>query len=87
MIGGMDGWTLAALALAAIGAAAMVAGRWRVGMGEWARALVVSAVAMAISGAAWRAHGAPLETWFSGFFICAALHRLIEAAAHSRAQE
>lgn len=81
-----DGWTLAALALAVVGGLAVFAGRWKGGMGEWARALVVTAIAVAITGAAWRGHGA-ISLWFSGFFICAALHRWIDAASHASASQ
>ena len=80
-----DIWTIAALAFAALGIAAMIAGIWRPdlaggGLGAWSRALLITAFAAAISGAAWRTVG-PLPVWFSGFFVCAALHRWIDAVS------
>jgi L-asparagine transporter-like permease len=82
----MDVWTIAAIVIAVVGAGAMFASRWLPGSSEWARAAVIAAVAVALSGAAWRGGGA-LELWFSGFFVCAALHRVIDAVTQSRTQQ
>lgn len=76
-----DAWTIAALLAGALGIAAMIGARWRDDLGAWSRALIVTAFALYISGAAWRG-GETLVVWFSGFFVCAALHRWIDAVSH-----
>lgn len=81
----LDIWTVAALVIGALGVAGMVAARWRAGLGEWVRALVITAVAVALTGHAVRT-GDTLSVWFSGFFVCAALHRWIDAVQTHRAQ-
>jgi cell division protein FtsW (lipid II flippase) len=81
----MDAWTLAALAALGMGIAAIVGGRWRTDLGEWSRALIMTAFALYISGAAWRT-GETYVVWFSGFFVCAALHRWIDAVQQMRVQ-
>lgn len=74
----MNAPLLAALALGAIGVALAFAGRWRAGLGEWARALIISALAVAAT-----AYAVSSPTvwpgWISGFLVCAALHRWIDA--------
>lgn len=82
----LDIWSWIALAIAAIGGAAMFATRWMPAASEWARAAIIGAVAIALSGAALNGGGA-LAIWFSGFFVCAALHRLIEAATRHRPEQ
>lgn len=74
----MNAPLLAALALGAIGVALAFAGRWRAGLGEWARALIISAFAV---GASAYAFSSPTlwPVWISGFLVCAALHRWIDA--------
>jgi hypothetical protein len=74
----MNTLMLAALALGAIGLALAFAGRWRAGLGEWARALIISGLAVAASAYALSTPtAAPI--WISGFLVCAALHRWIDA--------
>lgn len=83
----MDIWTIAAIVIAVAGGGAMFASRWLPpGSSEWARAAVISAVAIALSAAAVR-NGGALELWFSGFFVCAALHRVIDAVTQGRTQQ
>jgi len=78
----LDAWTIIALVLAGLGAIVLVALRWRPQLAEHARALLVAAVAIYLSGVAART-GDGYAIWFSGFFVCAALHRWIEAASQS----
>jgi cell division protein FtsW (lipid II flippase) len=80
----LDGWTWAALAALALGVGAAAAGRWRSDLGEVSRALIMSAFTIYVSGAAWRM-GETYVVWFSGFFVCAALHRWIDAVQTLRA--
>ena len=82
----LDAWSWIALAIAVIGGAAMFATRWMPTASAWARAAVIAAVANALSGAALNGGGA-VALWFSGFFVCAALHRLIEAATQGRPEQ
>lgn len=74
----LDPMMLAALGMAAIGVATAFAGRWRAGLGEWARALIISALAVGASGYALSVRDA-IPAWISGFLVCAALHRWIDA--------
>lgn len=76
----LDAWTLAALLAFGLGAAAMVAARWRPDLADWSRALIITGFALIISGHGWRT-GEALSVWFSGFFVCAALHRWIDAVS------
>jgi hypothetical protein len=80
----LDAWTIAALVCAAgAGGIFLLGNRADPSIFEWARALAIGAVALAISGAA--AHGGGgLALWFSGFFVCAALHRVIDAVTQRR---
>ncbi len=77
---GFDAWTVIALVLFVVGVALWIATRWRPGIAEHARALLVAAVAIYLSGIAARTHDG-YALWFSGFFVCAALHRWIDAAS------
>jgi hypothetical protein len=78
----LDAWTIIALILAGLGAVVLVALRWRPEFAEHARALLVAAVAVYLSGVAARTgHGVAI--WFSGFFVCAAVHRWIEAVSQN----
>lgn len=74
----MNGVMLAALAIGAVGIVVAFAARWRAGLGEWARALIISALAVASSAYAVAA-ATPWPAWISGFLVCAALHRWIDA--------
>jgi len=74
----LDYVMLAALGMAAVGIAVALAGRWRAGLGEWARALIISALAVGASGYALSV-GQAIPAWISGFLVCAALHRWIDA--------
>ncbi len=75
---GFDGWTIIAAVLFVTGVAVWIATRWRPGFAEHARALLVASVAIYLSGIAART-GDGYAIWFSGFFVCAALHRWIDA--------
>jgi hypothetical protein len=80
----MDLWAIAAIAVFGMGLASFLAQRFAPGevdWGDWARALFVTAFAIYISGAAFRM-GEGYVIWFSGFFVCAAIHRWIEAVMH-----
>lgn len=80
----LDPVMLSALAIAALGVATAFAGRWRAGLGEWARALIISALALGASGYALTARE-PISAWISGFLVCAALHRWIDAITQRKA--
>lgn len=76
----------AALAVAAIGVAVAFAGRWRAGLGEWARALVITG--LAIGGCAYAlSDRAALSAFVAGFLVCAALHRWIDAVTARKTEE
>ena len=74
----MDAWTVAALVTLLLGVAAAFAGRWRAEAPDFSRALIITAFAIYVSGAAWRTHEVWIA-WFSGFVVCAALHRWADA--------
>lgn len=71
--------TLIALALFALGLAVAFLGRWMKGAGAWARAILLTALALAGTLLAWN-FGQVALWWISGFLVCAALHRWVEAA-------
>lgn len=79
----MTVWTIAALVALAAGLAGWAAGRFHVApavaWGPMSRALIMTAFAIYLSGFAARTH-AGYGVWFSGFFVCAAIHRWIDAA-------
>jgi hypothetical protein len=75
----LDPVMASALAIAALGVATAFAGRWRAGLGEWARALIISAFAVGSTGFALTSPSNTLAFWISGFLVCAALHRWIDA--------
>lgn len=80
----LDLWTIAALICAAGALGIFLLGnRNNPALFEWARALGIGAVALGISGAA-ASGGGGLAFWFSGFFVCAALHRVIDAVTQRR---
>lgn len=81
----LDPVMLSALAIASLGVAVAFAGRWRAGLGEWARALIVSALAVGATSYALTAHE-PVSAWISGFLVCAALHRWIDAITQRKAE-
>jgi hypothetical protein len=81
-----DPLTLAALGVAAIGIMVAFAGRWRPGLGEWARALVISGCAIGACAFAFPS-GSTLSAFVAGFLVCAALHRWIDVFASRGAAE
>lgn len=81
----LDPFTLAALVVAAIGLVVAFAGRWRAGLGEWARALVISGCAIGACAFAFPS-GSTLSAFVAGFLVCAALHRWIDVIATRNAE-
>lgn len=77
---------IAALLIAGIGIVVAFAGRWRPGLGEWARALIVSGCAVGACAYMWSG-GWTLNSFVAGFLVCAALHRWIDVFASRGAAE
>ncbi|MDX2233307.1 MAG: hypothetical protein NW200_02300 [Hyphomonadaceae bacterium] len=81
----LDAWTIAAHCAFSAGALWMIGARFAPALaagGDWSRALVVTGVALLVSGHGWRT-GDTFSVWFSGFFVCAALHRWIDAVSQN----
>ncbi|MBL8557136.1 MAG: hypothetical protein JNM47_00325 [Hyphomonadaceae bacterium] len=77
---------VSALGVAALGLAVAFAGRWRAGLGDWARALIITG--LAIGGCAFAlSDGKPVAAFVAGFLVCAALHRWIDAITARKAEE
>jgi hypothetical protein len=74
-----------ALVMAGIGVVVAFAGRWRSGLGVWARALIVSACAVGACTYMWDAGWTP-SAFVAGFLVCAALHRWIDALNAGKAE-
>lgn len=77
---------ITALVTAVVGIAVAFAGRWKPGLGVWARALIMSACAIGACAFMWSG-GWTLNAFVAGFLVCAALHRWIDVFASRDAEE
>jgi hypothetical protein len=74
----IDAWGWAAIGFLLLGGVIALAGRWREGLGAWARLFWTVALAVLVTGMAINL-GHIWIWWLSGFTVCVALHRLVDA--------
>jgi hypothetical protein len=76
--------TIASLLIGLAGVTLSWVGRRRLGLADWGRAFMITSVAMIASERAFVTHSLWV-TWLSGFLVCAALHRWIDAVTRRKA--